>query len=219
MSKKDSNNFHPLSSTNTDVASNFYADIKWDDGFEQWDLVRFATPGDGNCLFHALANSFYQPYRTETIRGKHVPRNKIISLFRKELSEKLSKPISSDTNAPTFYETLNNKNTLVFSKDVPEFTLDYMKNQLNSTNSIGYGYIEYIGNVLNKDIYILEASRKNIYKTDEPKLSIKGNRPSVILYYINDNHYELLGIKNDDGTFSTHFSPEHKFVRFLYNKL
>lgn len=203
------NGFHPLITNGNGVASNFYADVKWDNGFEQWNLVRFATPPDGSCLFHAIANSFYQPYRTESINGKHISRAKIISSLRKELAEKLDK----------YYETLNNKNTLTFSKDVPEFTLQHMKSELDSNNSIGYGYIEYIGNVLNKDIYILESSRKNVYKTDDQSLIIKGNRPSIVLYYVNDNHYELIGVKNDDGTFNTHFSPEHKFIKFLYGKL
>ena len=83
------NIFHALPPNGSGIVGNFYADVKWDQGFEQWNLVRIATVGDGSCLFHAIANSFYQPYRTETINGKHVSRNKIISSLRKELAEKL----------------------------------------------------------------------------------------------------------------------------------
>ncbi len=191
--------------------------VQWENGFEKWKLCRFATPMDGSCLFHCIANSFFEPYHTETFNGNHISRQNIIKLFRSELAEKLSSKISDD-NDTTYYQYLNAGNTASFAEYVPEFKLDYMKSQLNSNNQIGYGYMEFISMVLDKDIYILDAVRHDIYVTDELPFMIKGNRSSIVIYYIN-GHYELVGINIDDKTFLTHFSPNHSFIKFLYDRV
>lgn len=200
------------------VIADYYHEINWTNGFEEWSLVRFSTPMDGSCLFHAIANSFFDPYRKEELRGKPVKRDKIISSLRSGLSEILSKKTSDDPNSPTHYETLYGGHITEFAKNVPEFSLTYMKEQLASKFSIGYGYIEFIGNVLNKDIYILEHARFDLYMTNESPYLVKGNRGSIVLYYL-EGHYELVGLRRSDGHYDTYFSTEHKFIKFLYNRL
>lgn len=208
--------FKPVPKSDKCPVGNYYAEINWDDDFGKWPLVRFSTPMDGSCLFHAISNSFYQPYRTEILHEKPMTRSKIVAALRSELGEKLGNTISDEQDAPRYYDILNGGNTSAFAEAVPEFSLNYMQDQLMSTSPIGYGYMEFIGNALNKDIYILEAIRRNIYKTNELPFTIKGNRNSIVLYYMN-GHYELVGIRNSDDTFSTHFTPEHSFIRFLYS--
>lgn len=197
---------------------NYYAEIKWNRGFEQWNLVRFSTPSDNNCLFHAISNSFFEPYHSEMLNGKHVSRHKMVTTLRKELAEKLATKVSDDADAPTHYSILNGGYLAIFAKEAPapEFELEYMQSQLEAQVSIGYGYMEFIGNALNKDIYILDASHHDIYLSDELALTIKGNRSSIVLYYMS-GHYELVGIRNSDGSFDTHFQPQHSFIRFLYD--
>jgi hypothetical protein len=199
----------------TRPAADYYVEIKWGNGFEPWKLVRFSTPMDGNCLFHAIANSFFTPYYSEILNGNQIPRIKIITELRRELSEKLANKIN-DQSDKRHYDILYGGNVPIFSKTVPEFNIEYMQKQLNSNNHIGYGYMEFIGNALNKDIYILEGIREGIYVTDELPFTIKGNRNSIVLYYMN-SHYELVGIQNSDGTFDTHFDPKHNFITFLYS--
>ncbi|MEM3062293.1 MAG: hypothetical protein QW303_01920 [Nitrososphaerota archaeon] len=194
-----------------------FNEIKWNNGFERWDLVRFKTPADGNCLFHSICNSFYIPYRTGVLEGKNINRTELVRTLRSELARKLAMKLSDEKDAPTYYSILNKGNTSLFSKEVPEFTLEHMQRELDSSNAIGYGYIEFIGNVLNKDIYILDGVRKDIYISDELPLTIKGNRNSIVLYYTN-GHYELVGIRNSEG-FDTYFDPNHSFIKFLYNRV
>lgn len=211
------NAFKPLKSTKNGPVGNYYAEIHWGNGFENWPLVRFSTPMDGSCLFHAISNSFFEPYHEEKLHNRHVSRNKMVAALRRELAEKLKAPISDDPNAPRHYDILNGGNTSAFAQAVPEFALSYMQAQLDSYTSIGYGYMEFIGNALNKDIYILEAMRHDIYVTDELPLTIKGDRNSIVLYYMN-GHYELVGLHNpedEDHPFKTHFSPNHSLIRFL----
>jgi hypothetical protein len=196
----------------------YFLYITWAQGFENWNIVRFSTPADGSCLFHALTNAFFEPYHTEKINEKSYARKNIIKLLRTELSKRLGNIDPDDPEGKTYYDKLNNGSTASFAKAVPEFSLSYMQKELDSDTPIGYGYLEFIANAINKDIYILEASRRDIYVLDTPSLIIKGNRNSIVLYYTT-NHYELVGIENKYGTFDTHFSPNHSFIRFLYNKV
>ena len=210
---------YKMPSTVKSPTATYYCHINWENSFQNWPLVRFSTPMDNNCLFHSIANSFFEPYHSEKLNGKSMNRKNMVLHLRKELSKKLASKIDeSNPNSPRYYDVLNGGNTSSFAEAVPEFALEYMQNQLESQVPIGYGYMEYIGDVLNKDIYILEAARKDIYKTDELHLTIKGNRRSIILYYMN-GHYELVGVHNPNDTFDTHFASDHSLIRFLNSRV
>lgn len=198
----------------------YYNVLNWTDlgGFDisKWKLIKIATPMDGSCLFHAIANSHFTPYHNESYNGKYLSRRDIVKLLRRDMSVKLSERIPGE-NSKTYYDTLNNGNTSEFSEFVPEFRLSYMQSQLDSDNPIGYGYMEFIGNILEKDIYILDGCRHDIYVTDELPLTIKGNRNSIVLFYAN-GHYELVGLLNNSGRVVTYFHPQHSFITFLFKR-
>lgn len=209
--------YKPTPSSVTSPVGSYYAEVHWP-LFKDWSIVRFQTPMDGSCFFHAISNSFFSPYHQEMLKGKHMSRGEIVAMLRQELSRKLATKIIDGDDSPTYYDILNGGNTRTFSEAVPEFSLANMQRELASRNPIGFGYLEFIGNALNKDIYILEAQRRDIYATHELPLTIKGNRKSIILYYLS-GHYELAGLQLSDGTFVTHFAPEHSFIRFLYDRV
>lgn len=188
--------------------------IRWSNGFEQWNLVRFGTPMDGSCLFHAIVNGFFIPYHKEEIRGKKLSRREIIRKMRDELADKLDE-IDPENGKKTYYQTINGGNTQEFAKSVQEFTIENMKRVLKSNEFIGYGYIELIGRCINVDIYILEEKRQDIYKSDE---NWTGGRPSVIVYYHDFGHYELVALEHEDGTYTTFFSPDHSLIQFLKSR-
>jgi hypothetical protein len=194
-----------------------YLLLSWGGGFESWPLYRISTIGDGSCLFHALANAFILPYRTEKLNSKKISRKEIVTNLRHNLASRLKDQVPGSPDGRRYYDELHNGYTGLFSQIVPEFRLDYMMTQLNSSAYIGYGYMEYIGNVLNKDIYILDALHQGLYRTitDEYQYTIKGNRNSVVIYW-NGGHYELIGLKDNQGKMVTHFSPDHSFIEFLY---
>ena len=195
---------------------NYFTRWNWN----EWDLVRFQTPADDNCLFHAICNSFFQPYHQQLLKGKAISRYDIVMALRRDLAEKLE-TIDSNTGK-SYYEGINNGNTSMFSSSVPEFSLATMKSMLQSRVPLGYGYMEFIGNCLNKDIYLIDGEKNDIYVTDELPLTIKGNRKSIILYY-SAGHYELVGIDqqsiNKDRPFQTHFDPQHLLIRALYARV
>lgn len=191
-----------------------YNDLIWMNGYEIWPMIKFNIPGDGHCLFHALLLAFFNPYKTGLLNNKKITKMQIIHNLRSELAIKLEQPIRGTNKKP--YDLLSNGNLNNFAENVPEFSLSYMKTQLKSNNHIGYGYLEFIANQINKDIYILNGITKDIYVSDESSLLIKG-RNSIVLYY-EYNHYELIGIKNNDSNI-THFLYTHPFIQFLKKRI
>lgn len=180
--------------------------LKCKNGFEAWKLVLFGVPPDGHCLFHSLLYAFYTPYREEILNGKVLSKLQIVVNLRHELSDRLD----------GVYDTLSGGNIGKFAEAVPEFALAHMKKELKSNNYIGYGYIEYISNLINKDIYIINGETSDIYISDELPYLIKG-RTSIVLYYKN-YHYEPIGLKQD-GIYYCHFKSNHPFIKFLRGKI
>lgn len=181
-------------------------------GFESFHLVKYQIPTDNHCLFHALAMAFYLPYETGVLNETNVTKQQIVVTMRHELSMKLSNYVNGK-NGPRHYDLLCNGYIGTFAKSVPEYSMEYMKQQLNSDNHIGYGYIEFIGNQINKDIYIIDGETKKLYVSDDTKLIIK-KRNSIVLYYFG-SHYELIGLEKGDHIV-THFKHTHPLIQKLY---
>jgi hypothetical protein len=187
----------------------------------EWDLVRFLTPGDGSCLFHALVNGFFTPYHQQRLGEEDLSRRDIVSRFRRELSQRLEQPHPS---GGTYYSQLNRGNTAEFAETVPEFRLEAMRDRLNSSAPIGYGYLELIGEALNKDLFVLTGEPLDLYPSDELPLIVKGGRPALILYYqglswLENGHYELVGLRRPDGGFDTHFGATHPLILELTQRV
>lgn len=184
----------------------FYQPIEFNE-FKDFSLAKFTIPPDGHCLFHSLLFSFYTPYKDEILNNKPISKIQIVVNLRYELSEKID----------AVYDKLSGGNLCKFAEAVDEFKLPVMKSELNSDHCIGYGYIEYISNLLNKDIYIIDGTTNNIYISDELPYLIKG-RNAVVLYY-KDHHYEPIGLKHEDNNIYCHFKPCHPFIQFLRDKI
>ena len=87
---------YPDTGTKTHL-NNIAVYLNWSSGFDQWNLCKFSTPMDGSCLFHAISNSYFDPYRTEILNGKKISRSTMISTLRYELSQKLNSLFQHDT--------------------------------------------------------------------------------------------------------------------------
>lgn len=183
--------------------------IDWGGHFDKWKLYRIDTPKDNNCLFHAISNAFFIPYHTQSLNNKFISRYDIVTKLRRALSDKL----------PQYYNVINNGNMNIGSQVDPQFKLSHMQNVLASDEQLGYGYLDYICKMLNIDIYILFESTKGLYPTDELPLIATGKRKSIVLYCVMytkiSGHYELVAIKNNDGTYTSNFHPGHDFIVYL----
>lgn len=181
--------------------------LTWSSRVFGYSFVQIYTPRDGSCLFHALLNAFHKPYREGKYHGQVVPRKQIVIDLRRELARCL----------PTVYSRLWNGALASFGAEVDKnYSLPNMQRALaNFETHIGYGYLRYISDSLDKDIYIFSALTQELYVSDD--LPVTGRRGSILLYWLHD-HYELIGITSRQGLV-TYFSPNDPLIKELYARL
>jgi hypothetical protein len=166
------------------------------------NLVRIIIEGNGSCFFNAITEAYFIPYRSQF---SHQQKVEFISNLRHDLSIKL----------PKHYHYLSRGTLAEFSKGYPDYSLENMQKELDSSHPVDSVYHEYVSNILNKDIYILEFTTKNIYYLGDIELYYKF-RPSIVLLHLND-HYDLIGLRSETNNedLITHFDPSHKFIHKL----
>jgi hypothetical protein len=182
-----------------------------------WCCYRVDTIADGSCLFHAIFNGVAEEYRTSTDPVGQ------ISQLRKELSKKLTPAVHSQLLGGNLAELCD-----IIKSDVDDFTREGMVSALNSRRFIGYGFMEYIGDMLGVDIYVLNAMTEDVYISPESPYCIKGRPSVIILVYppqpygggINEygGHYELVAREVENNVYSL-FKPDHPLIEKLKERL
>jgi hypothetical protein len=135
--------------------------------------------------------------------------------LRRELSE-----LVTDTNPTTgskYYKELSRGNLEEFSKIDGSLTEKNFISHLNSKNPVGLEVMEVVSDALDKDIYIIDVRRGDLYTLGDTDLLYKG-RNSVILSYTG-GHYNTLGIRNGKGDLITYFSNTNPFIVTLYERM
>jgi hypothetical protein len=179
--------------------------IKWKNDFKLFHLFKFSVLGDGNCFFHSILLSLSEKYKNEKCEK-----------IRKEMSQELRTKIASKIESE--YENLLNGEIKHFSKFVPEFDKEFMVKMLKSNNSIGYGYVQIIMELLKINIFILDEKTKNVYpfiKEEANEMYIYNY--SIIIYYFKE-HYETVGFVSKSMKIKTIFKSDSKLIQFLKSK-
>lgn len=183
------------------------------------NLVRIATPTDGSCFFHAIIMSFYEPYQTGKMGGLALDRTKFILNLRRDLASKLEEPIDPlNPNSPRYYDKLSRGTMAEFAKACPEYTLENIQRTLRSIEWVDYSLSEFISNILQKDIYILDAETRDVYILgDASELLFKGRQSLVLLFH--PGHFELVGLRDTaTGNIQTLFSPDHPLIQSIRDR-
>lgn len=185
------------------------------------NLVRIATIGEGSCFIHAVLKGFYRAYQENNLA---LSRLNTAAKIRRDLAITLG---MEDPQYPghTYWETsargafprmvmqqINDEDL------VRQLGLDYslagIQRLLNSTSWLGDEVYSFISNALNIDIYILRATRSNLFPhvhTRRPEI----NRGGIVVIG-NTHHYEVLAVNTDAG-FQTVFYPGDPFLDALIN--
>ena len=174
------------------------------------NLVKKKEPGDGNCFFHCIADSFYLPYQT----GK-VNRSEFTKKMRLQLSLLLE---SKNDRGVMWYKTLSRGKLEELSQNLPELSLDNMKKHLGSNAFVDNRFNEFISNVFNKDIYILNQDTKDVYKAGVEGNLLYRNRESIVIIWCNQNHFDLVGII-EENRIRTLFDPNHPLIQKIKERL
>lgn len=168
--------------------------------FHYEGLVKKTEINDGSCFFHCIADSFHKPYQLGQIDKKEYVRN-----LRKDLSNNLTTEI---------YNKLSRGNLKEFSKKVKGFSLEDFKKILDSNLPIDNRFNEYISNIINKDIYLLDYNKKDVYMTGNDNDILYKNRESIVIIWINENHFDLAGIL-EGKRLTTLFQYNHPFIETI----
>ena len=184
-------------------------------GISYPNMIRVMTIGDGSCFFHALLNSFYMPYRTQTLDGLPITQVELITNLRTSLATRLGERINA---MDTHYSQLGDGALQKLSDTFPRYSLDEMQKTLaDATKPIGNEYNEFISNQLNKDIYILDGTTHDVYMTGDNWEKLYKNRDSIVLLYI-PGHYELISILENNIPVSL-FKPDNPFITTIRNRM
>ncbi len=194
--------------------------LDWKNHLQIPDMIRIRTDLDGNCFFHALSKAYFKPYITgKTKEGKIFNRGEFVKNLRTDLSKMLNNKIDpNNAQSSTWYETMANGEWVEDSNNIPELSLKFMQNELASNASISHVYNEYISDQLDKDIYILDVEKKDVYMTGTDDALLYKNRNSIIILYL-PGHYELIGIKDSQNYIQTIFSPDSKIIQIIKKRM
>lgn len=198
-----------------------YQDINWNRNFKYPNLVRLRTEMDGSCFFHALAKAYCRPYIEGRYDDKSFNRQEFIKDLRQELADMLDSPVNpSDNTSLTYYQTISRGQLPNLSKDFPECSLENMQKELSTSMEIDFKYMEFISDVIMKDIYLLDADRQDVYVVgNEFDILYKG-RESIVLYFL-PGHFELVGYRTEKNLniIQTLFPPNHDFILAIQQRL
>lgn len=177
------------------------------------NMVCIKVLADGSCFFHALCRACYMAYILEKF-----DRRKIVMNLRRNLAKRLGKNSNKlDPTSPLVYDMLSRGNLRKIAKDLPQYSLENMQNELLKGGSIDYIFHEFISNELEKDIYILDATKRDVYIIGNEDDILYKDRPSIVLLY-NRNHYDLVGIRMKEQI-HTLFSYDDPFIQTIRDRL
>ena len=197
------------------LADNEVQPLNWTrGGFNYPNLVRIGTIGDGSCFFHAIVKAFYTPYKLGVLNGVPIDKRAFIKNLRKDCAVKLVQKVNpSNKLSPRYYDVLSRGRLNDFAKSVPAFTLENMQKVLNSNLPIDNSFNEFISNLLNKDIYLLDFSTKDVYITGKDDDILYKGRDSIIILVM-PGHYELIGLITNNGI-QTLFPADSALIRAI----
>jgi len=181
-----------------------------------YNTYRKRVIGDGSCYFHAIIDAFFLPIRTGVLDGQPFDRFQFVRKFRADLAKLLLQP-RPGYGGKTYYETLSRGELKDLSTSLKEVSIENMMNLLNSGNSVSYIYHELISDVLDLDIYILNAENEDVYMIDSDlNLYYKG-RNSIVLFYL-PGHFELVSIMRKNELI-TYFEAKDPFIKKIKKRL
>ena len=143
------------------------------------NIVVLPTLGDGNCFFHSVLRAF----NTNYIKAKSITdRVNMARTFRNALADRLEEV--DPLTGKNYYAGLNNGELEKISGGVKEYSLTALQKELRSSAPVDNIYQEIISNAMNKDIYIIDGTKQDMYHVGSAfSLYYKG-RNSIIIYYI-----------------------------------
>lgn len=173
-----------------------------------YPLKRIPTIGDGSCFLHAVLNCIWEEYRYLSNSEKI----EVVDKVRQELSDIIDK---KDPDGTSYYDRLSRGELKNLSETFTETQLEEMKRFLRSREFFNHLYLEFISEVFEIDIYIINYNTMDLYNTADKELLCKGRNSIIIGYDEKRSHFEALEIQVRPGKFETFFEPDSYIIREL----
>lgn len=140
-------------------------------------LLRIGVLADGSCFIHCILRILLD---NDYIKMNTMEKTELVKSVRNELANMITKEIFSELGNGTIAELYNIK--------------DFYNHIKNVNNWIGDESIEFLSNMFDLNVYIMDEKTRKVYKMgmDWGRL-YKDTRNSVILLYIK-GHYEVIGM-------------------------
>lgn len=184
-----------------------------------FDLYIHATPEDGHCMLHALAQAISPTYQTGMRDGKPVSRLQIVKEIRSELLTKLAQ--KNSLTGVSNYQSIGNGSFAQSAQWNETTTPKYLKQVLSGSAQLGEEVKLILEFFIEKNILLLDARSNRLYAKYgfNPKLS------TVVLYHsiLGKNevgeeigHFQLISLL-ERNKHVKHFPSQHPFVQYLLN--
>jgi hypothetical protein len=190
--------------------------LVWKDcPFYMQGMVRIHTPADSNQIYHALLNACSLVYRDKGIDGMELKASHIVKMLRSDLAIAFGTP---DVSGKRPYDRLLNGDIATFADGDPSKTFAFLQDQLLNAPFIPKVLMGFVSDAMAVDIYMVSAATRSVEPAVADVNELYKRRRSIVILYSN-NHYELMGIKNQRGHITTLFKPDHPFISRLAEDL
>jgi hypothetical protein len=96
----------------------------------------------------------------------------------------------------------------------PAYSYDNIKNAIaSSTYWIDQQLMGFIGDQLQTNVYIMRGIDPDVYNFGNAAAHIKPGRKNIVLYWVNDNHYEVIGVIEGNNLVRTVFPDDHPLIQ------
>ena len=161
-------------------------------------LLRYGNPQDGSCYIHAILRGFSKLYKRKTKAEKSV----FLIQLRKELADKYTKEIH-DSIGDGYFGT----------SEVPAYRYENMKASIaDPAYWIPQELMQLIGDQLQVKVYIIRGIDPEPYVFGNTASHVKPGRKNVVLYWINNNHYETVGHLELNNQVRLSFPDNHPLI-------
>lgn len=161
-------------------------------------MVRFGNPQDGSCYIHGVLRGFSKHYKGLT----ESERKSFIGKLRSEMASNYTQAIH-EAVGDGFFRT----------SQLPAYSYDNVKASIGQTTFwVSTQLLSFVGDQLNTNVYILRGADPVVYKFGYTLDHIKPGRKNVVLLWINDNHYETVGVLEPNNQVRLVFADNHPLI-------
>jgi hypothetical protein len=161
-------------------------------------LLRYGNPQDGSCYIHGVLRAFSRHYKGFT----ESERKNFVGKLRAEMASNYTEAIHNAVGDGFFH-----------TSQLPAYSYENVKASIGQTTFwVSSQLLSFIGEQLNTNVYILRGVDPVVYKFGYTLDHIKPGRKNVVLLWINDNHYETVGVLEPGNQVRLVFADNHPLI-------